>query len=157
MSILSDETIASLIREAKTVPTGLSPLGKLVARNQHKRREYDVIAKSGNPFTVFIRQSDLNIMDFSVVLGYRLPQVHTVFRLRRYNGKHQHTNVLEKQTFYDFHVHTATRRYQTPGFKEDHFAETTTRHWNLESAIQSLIADCGFRTFEDTPLFGGAE
>jgi hypothetical protein len=112
-------------------------------------------SESGNQFVVFVRQSDLNMMDFSVILGYRLPQVYTVFRLRRYNGKHQHTNVLEKQTFYDFHLHTATERYQAPGFKEDHFAETTSRHFDLESAIQCLIADCGFRTFEDTPLFGG--
>jgi len=155
MPILSDETIDSLIREAKTIPAGLSPLGKLVARNQHKRREYEVISESGNRFVVFLRQSELNMMDFSVILGYRLPQVYTVFRLRRYNGKHQHTNVLEKQTFYDFHIHTATQRYQAPGFKEDHFAETTNRHFNLESAIQCLVADCGFRTFEETPLFGG--
>jgi hypothetical protein len=105
---------------------------------------------------VYLRQSELNVMDFSVILGYRLPNVHTVFRLR-YNGKHQHTNVLEKQTFYDFHIHTATLRYQAPGFKEDHFAEKTGRYASLDGAIQCLIADCGFETFERTPLFKGVE
>jgi hypothetical protein len=155
MSILSDETIESLVHEEKTIPEGLVPIGKLVARNQHKRREYDVDSVSGHRFVVYLRHSELNIMDFSVILGYRLPHLHTVFRLRRYNGKHQHTNVLERQTFYDFHIHMATQRYQAPGFREDHFALTTARYASLESAIQCLIADCGFRTFEDTPLFGG--
>jgi hypothetical protein len=96
------------------------------------------------------------MMDFSAILGYRLPRVHTVFRLRRYNGKHQHSNVLEQQTFYDFHVHTATQRYQIPGFKEDHFAETTKSYVTLQGAIQRLIAECGFQTYEDTPMFGGS-
>src|SRR5580700_6315526 len=135
MSILSEEAIAGLIGEPKVIPPNLFPLGKLLSRNQHKRREYDVDSASGNRFVIYIRQSDLNIMNFSVILGYRLPDVHTVFRLRRYNGKHQHTNVLEKLTFYDFHVHTATLRYQAPGFKEDHFAETTRRYATLEGAV----------------------
>jgi len=155
MSILSEETIAGLIREPKTLPEGLVPLGRLVVRNQHKRKEYDVVSGSRNRFVIYVRQSELNIMDFSAILGYRLPEVHTVFRLCRYNGKHQHTNVLERQTFYDFHVHTATLRYQAPGFKEDHFAATTGRYASLEAAIQCLIADRGFGTFEDTPLFRG--
>lgn len=157
MPVLSEETIARLIREPKTIPDGLVPLGRLVVRNQHRRKECDVTSASGNRFVVYLRQSELNIMDFSAILGYRLPSAHTVFRLRRYNGKHQHTNVLEKQTLYDFHIHTATLRYQTPGFKEDHFAETTGKYANLEGAIQCLIADCGFETFERTPLFKEAQ
>jgi hypothetical protein len=157
MSILSEDTITALIEEPKTIPEGLIPLGRLVIRNQHKRRECDVVSASANRFVVFVRQSEMNVMDFSIILGYRLPNVHTVFRLRRYNGKHQHTNVLERQTFYDFHIHTATLRYQVPGFKEDHFAEATGRYANLEGAIQCLIADCGFQTFENTPLFKEAE
>jgi hypothetical protein len=155
MSILSDQTIANLIQDAKTIPVGLVPLGKLVSRNQHKRKECDVASASGNPFVVYVRQAELDVMNFSVILGYRLPNVHSVFRLRRYNGRHQHTNVLEKQTFYDFHIHTATSRYQTPGFREDHFAEITGRYATMDGAIQCLIAECGFQTFEDTPLFGG--
>jgi hypothetical protein len=157
MSILDDDAIIELIQEPKTIPEGLLPLGKLLTRNYHKRKEYDVAAISGNQFVIYVRQSELNMLDFSAILGYRLPRIHTIFRLRRYNGKHQHTNVLEKRTFYDFHTHTATRRYQVSGFKEDHFAEITKRYSSLQSAIQCLIADCGFQTFEDTPMFGGGQ
>lgn len=99
----------------------------------------------------------LNILDFSVILGYQLPDPHTVFRLQRYNGKsHHHTNTLENQTFYDFHIHTATERYQRAGFKEDHFAVPTNRYYSLESAIGCMLLDCGFRLpFERTPLSTG--
>lgn len=81
MSILSEETITALIEEPKTIPEGLVPLGRLLMRNQHKRKECDVASASGNRFVVYVRQSELNVMDFSIILGYRLPNVHTVFRL----------------------------------------------------------------------------
>ena len=94
-------------------------------------------------------------MNFSVILGYMLPGSYTVFRLRRYNGKaHFHTNVLENESFYDFHVHTATERYQIPGFNEDHFAERANRFYDLHSAIRCLTDECGFGSpLADTPLF----
>ena len=55
----------------------------------------------------------------------RVPQSNRVFRLRRYNGKsHEHTNPIEKEIFYDFHIHTATERYQVlENKKEDTYAE----------------------------------
>jgi hypothetical protein len=157
MRALSDAEIDNLIRERKSVPSGLQPLGSMTMRHLHERREFKVTAQSGNEFVVALRRSTLNVLDFSVILGYQLPTLHTIFRLRRYNGKsHQHTNAFEKQTFYDFHLHTATERYQQPGFKEDHFAEVTNRYHNLETAIECLLNDCGFRTpIEATPLFLG--
>src|SRR6266446_2974298 len=103
MHILSEERISELIAEQKPLPSGLDPLGTLTKRSQHHRRDYNVVASSGNEFLVAIRRSALNMLDFSVILGYQLPHVHTVFRLRRYNGKsHHHTNSIEKQGFYDF-------------------------------------------------------
>lgn len=104
------------------------------------------MAPSGNEFLVAIRKATLNVFDFSVILGYQLPHLHTVFRLRRYNGKsHPHTNPIEKETFYDFHFHTATERYQRTGFREEHFAIVSNRYQTLEGAIQCLLDDCGFR------------
>jgi hypothetical protein len=147
MQILSDDQIGELIAEAKAIPTGLDPATTLILRHQHYRKEFKVVSSSGNEFVVAIRKSALNVLDFSVILGYQLPHVHTIFRLRRYNGKsHHHTNTIEKQTFYDFHIHTATERYQRPGFKEDHFAVTTDRYYDLDSAIGCLCDDCGFRS-----------
>lgn len=157
MLILSEKRIGELIGEQKSEPSGLDPLGLLSPRNQHYRKDHKVVTASGNEFLVAIRRSALNPLDFSVILGYQLPHVHTIFRLRRYNGKsHHHTNTLEKETFYDFHIHTATERYQVSGFKEDHFAVATNRYYSLESAIQCLLDDCGFRPpMEKSPLFEG--
>ncbi len=158
MKILSDEQIGALIAERKKIPSGLSPMGKMTERCQHKRRDFDVQTESGNEFVVLVRQSSLNANDFSVILGYKIPSSYTVFRLRRYNGNsHQHTNTLEKQTIDGFHVHPATERYQNlGGAKEDHYAETTERYYHLDSAIQCLLAECGFKSpLDELPLFIG--
>ena len=157
MDILTDQRIAELLGEAKVLPSGLLVASKpMLMRNGHYQKGFEFDAKSGNRFVVKIRQSSLNPMNFSAILGYVIPGTYTVFRLRRYNGKsHFHSNVLEKQpAFYDYHVHTATERYQRARLDPDHFAEITTRFWDLESAINSLVNECGFgQPFAGTPLF----
>ena len=155
MPILSDTEIAALIQEEKPIPDGLCSSMRMTERNKHRYKGFDISCESGNRFVVKARSSCVNPMDFSIILGYMLPGSYTVFRLRRYNGKsHTHTNVLEAESFYDFHIHTATERYQRLGFKEDHFAETTDRFYDLRSAIECLINDCGFPSaLAGTPLF----
>jgi hypothetical protein len=158
MSILTDTQIDALIVERKPIPDGLRPIGKQIERNQHKRRDFDVNGASGSEFMVAIRQSTLNPFDFSVILGYKVPGLNTIFRLRRYNGKsHVHTNTIEGDTARGFHIHYATERYQrSGGSKEDGFAQKTDRYWTLESAIDCLISDCGFvAPIDDSPLFTG--
>jgi hypothetical protein len=153
---VSDETISELIAETKPIPDGLCvPLRPMSERNGHWQKAWDIECDSGNRFVVKIRMAIVNPMNFSVILGYVLAGSYTVFRLRRYNGKsHYHTNVLENEHFYDFHVHLATERYQIPGFKEDHFAERTVRYYDLASAVQCLLNECGFRSpLAGTPLF----
>jgi hypothetical protein len=145
MLILSDEEIDTLIHEPKITPTMFFPL-RLVERNKHRRKDYEVrsAAASANEFVIAIRQSMLDTLNFSAILMYRRPGFNTLFRLRRYNGKHEHTNTIEGTTLDDFHVHTATERYQNRGAKEDSFAEVTSRHCDLDSAIRCLLVDCGF-------------
>ena len=157
LNTLTDEAISELISEAKTTPSGLIPLARLIERDQHRRRDFEVKSASGNEFVVFVRQSMLNALDFSAILGYKMPGMNTIFRLRRYNGKHMHTNTIEGTKLYDFHFHTATERYQARGAREDSFAEITSRHWSLESAIRCLLDDCGFdppAAENQIPLFG---
>jgi len=157
MIILSEVEIMALIREGKPIPEKLCPIRNMTDRHQHRRKNFDITGESGSEFVIKVRQSTLNILDFSVILGYKMPGLFRVFRLRRYNGKsHRHTNTLEKETFYSFHFHSATERYQKAGFKEDHFAQTTKRYGDLNSAIQCLLSDCGFRSpVEEGPLFTG--
>ncbi len=142
--LLADPEIDALIHEPKNTPSNLFPLTKLIERDKHRRKDYGVTSPSGNEFVIAVRQSTLDMLNFSAILGYKMPGYNTVFRLRRYNGRHEHTNVIERTKLDDFHVHTATERYQKRGLREDFFAEVTSRHWNLDSALRCLLEDCGF-------------
>jgi hypothetical protein len=157
MLILSEDSIRELIDESKPIPDGLCPLTRLTQRHQHMRRDFEITSNMGNAFMVAIRQSMLNTFDFSVILCYQMPGLSTLFRLRRYNGKsHYHSNPIENTVFREFHIHTATARYQLRGPKEEHFAETTNRYADLDGAIDCLLNDCGFRKpIENSPLFTG--
>ena len=120
---------------------------RLVLREKrgHKERELDVNGLGGNQFRLILRQSIFNHLDFSIILAYLPKNTNQVFRLRRYNGKsHEHTNQIEKNTFYDFHIHTATERYQDLGAREDAFAEPTKRFSDFHSALGCMLEDCGF-------------
>ena len=100
---------------------------------------------AGSEFQIIVRQSIINALDFSIILAYSIPKSSVLFRLRRYNGRsHEHTNRVEGITFYDFHIHTATERYQEAGYTEEHYAEPTDRYADLSGAIQCLIQDCAF-------------
>ena len=71
------------------------------------------------------------------------PRTSTLLRLRRYNGKsHQHSNKIEKETFYDFHIHQATERYQVSGFDEDGYAAISKEFADIQSALNCLVKDC---------------
>ncbi|HPA46929.1 MAG TPA: hypothetical protein PK395_14280, partial [bacterium] len=99
----------------------------------------------GSDFQVILRQSSLNHLDFSVILAVCPRETNLSFRLRRYNGKsHEHTNRIEGTKFFDFHVHTATERYQDLGVKEDSFAEPTERFSDLSSALNCMFQECAF-------------
>jgi len=143
---LDDAEIDALIGEAKILPSNYRGLIQTKAKSGHKERELDIVGEAGNEFRLIFRQSNFNSLDFSVILAYLPPKSSQLFRLRRFNGKsHSHTNVLEKQTFYDFHIHKATARYQREsGLREDSYAETTARYSDFQGAIQCALADCGF-------------
>jgi hypothetical protein len=157
MIILTDEQIQELISEQKPLPEGLVPSPKMTTRNQSLRRDIEVTSDAGHEFIVKLRQNELYLFDFSVILGYRLPGLSKIFLLRRYNGKsHNHTNPIENERFREFHRHTATERYQKRGSKEEHFAEIDKRFSTFDDAIRCLLRDCGFMSqVDDLPLFRG--
>jgi hypothetical protein len=78
-------------------------------------------------------------------LTYRPPKSNQLFRLQRCNGKsHEHTNPIEGETFYDFHIRQATERYQEIGANEDTYANPTNRFADFQQAITCMLKDCGF-------------
>ena len=118
-------------------------------KSGHEERELDLKGISGSDFRVILRKSMYNSFDFSVILAYCVPGTTQVFRLRRYNGKsHEHTNAIERETFYAFHIHTATERYQDLGMREDSFAEPTDRFSNFEEAVDCLFDDANLKAPE---------
>ena len=100
-------------------------------------------------FTSLLRQSLVNYFDFSVILAYRQKNSNKLFRLRRYNGKHQHTNKIEGQTIDAYHIHYATVRYQEIGMREDSYAEATDRYSDIEKAKYCMLQDCNFELSDD--------
>jgi hypothetical protein len=142
---LSDKEIQQLIAEKKPLPDDYRKILKnMRTKRGHKESTLHVVGPSGNEFRIIVRQSSINPMAFSVILGYQLPQKNVLFRLRRYNGKHWHTNKIENDRFRNFHVHLATERYQELGADEETYAGISSRFHSVESALECLFADCGF-------------
>jgi hypothetical protein len=151
---ITDNEIQALIDERKHVAADFR--GRLVpkAKRGHSEADLDIKGYTGTEFRIIVRRANANPLDFSVILGYRVPVSNQVLRLRRYNGKsHQHTNPIEGQRFYDFHIHTATERYQRTGNREDVYAVATDRYDSLEAAVGCFIEDCNV-VFPDEPQMG---
>lgn len=152
MAILySDHEIESLVNERKILPADWYSRTRPKPKRGHLERHLDVAGVETSQFRLILRQSMENRLDFSIILAVRVPQSSKLFRLRRYNGKsHEHTNHIERVTFYDFHIHFATERYQEMGAREDTFAAPTDRYSDIEGALGCLIADARFEMPPDS-------
>lgn len=112
----TDAEIARLLAEEKPLPADWQQRFRLSSKLGHDERELIVAGRAGSQFRVIFRKSRSNSLDFSVILGVDIPLSNRLFRLRRYNGKsHEHTNQIEGDSFYDFHIPMATERYQLRG------------------------------------------
>lgn len=144
--ILSDKEIDDLVQEKKPLPEDYRAKIQMRAKTGHKERELDVKGEGGNEFRLILRQGTINPLDFSIILAYRPPNSNQLFRLRRYNGKsHEHSNIIEREKFYNFHVHRATTRYQEIGSNEDSYAEPTDRFSDFNQALSCMLKECGFQ------------
>lgn len=143
----SDQDIQAFLAEPKPLPENYERHLRLRNKRGHKEQELEIKGEGDHVFRLILRQCDINKFDFSVILGVIPQGSNQLFRLCRYNGKsHEHTNIIENQTFYDYHIHTATERYQALGMKEDAFAEPTSRFSDFRSAYYCIIEDCEFIT-----------
>jgi hypothetical protein len=144
-AIFSDQDISSMIQERKPLPADYRTKIQTRPKSGHKERELDIKIADGGDYRLILRQSISNPLDFSIILAYRPPKLSQLFRLQRYNGKsHEHTNPIEGETFYDFHIHQATERYQEIGAREDTYAKPTDRFADFQQAITCMLKDCGF-------------
>ena len=136
--IYSDQEIAELIQERKELPDDWRNL-------LHKNGSLDVDGSAGNEFRIIARQNSIRPLDFSVILVVIIPGSYDDFKLRRYNGwTSPHPNRIEGNEVDGFHIHYATERYQKIGYKEETYAEETTRYSDFEGALRCLIKDANF-------------
>ena len=132
----TEDEIAAFVGERKSLSKDWRARCQLRDKRGHKERELDFTGDAGSEFRLILRQSIVNALDFSVILAVHVPQSNQMFRLWRCNGKsHQHTNHIEGNTFYDFHIHMATERYQQIGSREDAYAEVTDDTLTLKERL----------------------
>jgi len=144
---LSDSEIDQLIKLPKPLPPDYRNRLRTRARpysSQHEEAQLEVSIENTGTFRVIVRKNRINPVDFCVILGYVPPERIRLFRLRRYNGLHRHTNRLEGNDFRDCHVHYATQRYQEAGWDIDGYAEPTERYGTVDQALEVLLDDCNF-------------
>ena len=145
--IYTDAEIAALIAEPKPVT---QRQGNFITRklNRYETATINVLGDAGSDFRVIFRPNRQNPSNFSIVLAVQPVEGGHIFHLRRYDGRHWHRNRLEstsrnKDRFYDFHIHTATERYQESSFPDDGYAEVTDRYHDMDGAIKYMAGDAG--------------
>ena len=146
----SDQEVERLLLERKPMPSDWSSRVRLRPKRRHQERDLTLSGDAGSEFRLILRQNEVNPFDFSIILAVRVPRSNHLFRIRRYNGKsHEHTNHIEHVTFYDFHIHIATQRYQELGTREDAYAEPTGRYADFRGALRCLIGDTNLDILPD--------
>lgn len=141
----TDLEIDQMLAESKPLPESYRQKLRWREKRGHREAELQVTGLEGTEFRLIGRQNRRNVLDFSVILAVCPVGSNQLFRLRRHNGKsHEHTNQLERSTFYDFHIHMATERYQNLGTREDAYAEPTDRFGDYNGALHCLLTDCKF-------------
>lgn len=155
MAILTDSEIDSLLKELKYFPDNPRIKPKPKANAQHEESELSLTTTGKLMFKVRIRKHRFNALKFSIILLYRDQENKTWVRLLRCNGKHEHSNDIEKEKFDTFHVHQATQRYMEAGYIEDFYAYQAP-YSSFDGALNHFLDVAGCRRVADQPtLFEG--
>ena len=142
----TDQEINSLISEEKIFPGTIEEIMNFKESDGHKRASIELPRADGSRFIIKLRQNQNDINDFSAIFAFQEKNINKDFKLRRYNGKsHEHSNKLEDNKHYAFHIHIATQRYQDIGRKEESYAEETNRYSNITGALKCLLQDCNVK------------
>lgn len=144
MVTFDDEQIGEMITAPKEW-TGKAGLSKPRARQGHLVSDGWLTGEDGSEFRILVRRSMSEKVSFSAILMVRVPGSTRWFRLLRYNGRHWHRNRIEGNRFRDFHIHTATARYQADGRREDAYAEVSDRYADCDGAVRCLMRDANMQ------------
>jgi len=143
----SDKDLDTLVAIPKPLPMDYRSRLRTRPRSyseKHEEGQLEIEVQNVGAFRIIIRKNRINALDFSVILGYIPSERLRLFRLRRYNGVHKHTNKIEQKSFRAFHVHYATQRYQESGWDIDAYAEPAENYTTVDGALELLIDQCNF-------------
>lgn len=114
-------------------------------KQAYSKAEVKVEVDPEHVFFIKLRQTLQEPDNFSVIVGYVIPHTNRLFHLRRYNGRMEHRNKLEKTRFIDYHIHQATERYQlVEGSCVEGYAEQTALYSDIMGALQLALKECNF-------------
>lgn len=147
MNILMDSEIDNLLSEEKILPKDYPKKIKTKPKSgyQHEQRELNVQGENGHTFAIVLRKNKLDMFDFSIILRYQDTNTGIWYNLVRYNGKHFHTNIIEGDSFHDFHAHYATQKYQEAGLRIEGYAKVIKTYKTFSEAIDAFIKDLHFQ------------
>jgi len=147
MTILTDNEIENLFAEVKILPKDYPKKLKTKVKSgqQHEEQELTIQGKEGHTFAIVLRKNKIDFLDFSIILRYQDYRTGIWYNLARYNGKHFHTNTLEKNSFYDFHIHMATQKYQEAGLRIEAYAKVTKTYKSFNEAVDVFLKDFNFQ------------
>ena len=164
--MLADHEIETLIRLPKDIVSKTPAVG-YKNENRNRRCELDLMARSGPSaeFSVFIRQNDMFIENFSIGLRYKTKdRMLGTITLVRYNGPHGETRSGPGGHFGRPHIHRVTSRELAEGNREpqERHREITDRFSTYEEALLVFFADIAssnhrafFGEIQQLELFNG--
>ena len=143
--MLTDHEIESLVRLPKNIVSKTPAVGYR-NENLHRRCELELTASSSpiTEFTVFIRQNDKFIENFSIGLRYRTKdRTLGTITLVRYNGPHGETSRGPGGHFGRPHIHRVTARELAEGNREpqERHRDMTDRYSTFEEALSVFFRD----------------
>jgi hypothetical protein len=151
---LTDEQIKDLLEERKPLPEDFRNHLTAKPKSSRKHIEADLAfaGVDGHKFISSIRRSTENTTGFSVILQYVEERTNKHYILIRCNGKHEHSNQIEKEKINGFHIHMATERYLDMGNNSPGYAYLTDEYTSYSGALDTMIRRYGFQIGKIAPL-----
>ena len=151
--MLTDHEIESLVKLPKNI-VSMTPAVGYRNENLHRRCGLELTAISSpiTEFTVFIRQNDKFIENFSIGLRYKTKdRTLGTITLVRYNGPHGETNRGPGGHFGRPHIHRVTARELAEGNREpqERHRDITDRYSTFEEALSVFFRDIAASNYLD--------
>ena len=164
--MLNDQQIDGLIKIPKTIKVK-TPVKGYKDEDGHKRCDLELEASSDNgaKFTVFIRQNNEFIENYSIGLRFQTnDRLLGTITLIRYNGPHGEYSLPQDGHFASPHIHRITARDIASGTAQPQESqrEITKRYSTFGEALAVFFGDIGVTDYEkyfaeslQTGLFNG--